>query len=231
MRQIAEIPPETNLMPNTLAARANVESHSDVWTSSRMKHLFALAAILGLAGGAASAAELTPIGDWLVKDGYANIRIDNCGGKLWGIVSWEKTPGGVDSENPDPAKKARPILGMPIVIAMVPKGPNKWWGEIYNSQNGKMYTAGISVADENTLDLEGCLIWPACLTQQWTRTKHPPNAPPLPPVKGAAPPPAKQAAAKKGAAPAAPSPAAPSDVCLRIADEAAALEKANAGKK
>ena len=197
-----------------------------------MKHLFALAAILGLAGGAASAAELTPIGDWLVKDGYANIRIDNCGGKLWGIVSWEKTPGGVDNENPDPAKKGRPVLGMPIVIGMALKEPNKWWGEIYNSQNGKMYTAGISVADENTLDLEGCLIWPACLTQKWTRAKHPPNAPPLPPVKGAAPPPpAKQAAAKKGAAPAAPSPAAPSDVCLRIADEAAALEKANAGKK
>ena len=115
---------------------------------------------------------------------------------------------------------------MPIVLAMAPKGPNKWWGEIYNSQNGKMYTAGISVADENTLDLEGCLIWPACLTQQWTRAKHPPNAPPLPPIKGATPPPAKQSAAKKGAAP-----AAPSDVCLRVADEAAALEKANAGKK
>ena len=48
----------------------------------------------------------TPIGDWLVKDGYANIRIDNCGGKMWGIVAWEKKPGGVDSENPDPAKKA-----------------------------------------------------------------------------------------------------------------------------
>ena len=165
-----------------------------------MKHLFALAAIVSLAGGTASAAELSPIGDWLVKDGYANIRIDNCGGKLWGIVSWEKTPGGVDSENPDPAKKGRPVLGMPIVIGMALKEPNKWWGEIYNSQNGKMYTAGISVADENTLDLEGCLIWPACLTQKWTRAKHPPNAPP------------------------------PSDVCLRVADEAAALEKANAKK-
>ena len=56
MRHIAEILPETNLRANTLAARANVESRSDVWTSSRMKHLFALAAILGLAGGAASAA-------------------------------------------------------------------------------------------------------------------------------------------------------------------------------
>ena len=190
-----------------------------------MKSLFALAAILGLGGGTASAAELSPIGDWLVKDGYANIRIDNCGGKIWGIVVWEKAPGGNDVENPDPAKKSRPILGMPILIGLVPKEPNKWTGEIYNSQNGKMYTASISVADENTLDLEGCLVWPLCQTQKWTRVKSPPpNAPPLPPIKGAATPPAKQVAAKKGAVP------APSDVCLRIADEAAALDKANAKK-
>jgi uncharacterized protein (DUF2147 family) len=197
-----------------------------------MKHLFALAAILGLAGGTASAAELSPVGDWLVKDGYANIRIDNCGGKMWGIVAWEKTPGGTDVENPDPAKKARPILGMPILIGLAPKEPNKWAGEIYNSQNGKMYTASISVADENTLELEGCLVWPLCQTQKWTRVKSPPpNAPPLPPlppIKGASTPPAKQTAAKKGAPP---PPPPPSDVCLRIADEAAALEKANAGKK
>ena len=192
-----------------------------------MNHLFALAAILGLAVGTARAAELTPIGDWLVKDGYANIRIDNCGGKMWGIVAWEKTPGGIDVENPDPAKKGRPILGMPILIGMAPnpKEPGKWSGEIYNSQNGKMYTSNISLADENTLDLEGCLVWPLCLTQKWTRVKTPPpGAPPLPPIKSAATPPAKQAAARKGGPP------PPSDVCLRIADEAAALEKANARK-
>ena len=186
-----------------------------------MKRLFAYAAI-ALTTSPALAAELSPIGDWLVKDGYANIRIDNCGGKMWGIIAWEKSPGGVDTENPDPAKKTRPVLGMPILIGMAPnpKEPGKWSGDIYNSQNGKMYTANISLADENTLDLEGCLVWPLCQTQKWTRVKTPPaGAPPLPPIKGATTPPAKQTAAKKGAAP------APSDVCLRVADEAAALER------
>jgi uncharacterized protein (DUF2147 family) len=188
-----------------------------------MRKLLACAAVLTLASGTGLAADLSPIGDWLVKDGYAHIRIDNCAGKMWGIVSWEKEPGGTDVENPDPAKRNRPTLGMPIIIGMAPKEPNKWTGEIYNSQNGKMYTASISVADENTLDLEGCL-WVLCQTQKWTRVKAPPpNAPPLPPVKGAVPP-AKQTAAKKGAAP------APSDVCLRVADEAAALERANTKK-
>src|SRR5215212_1919725 len=108
-----------------------------------MKNVFASAAILALTATSALAAD--PVGDWLVKDGYANIRIDNCAGKMWGIVAWEKTPGGLDVENPDPAKKTRPILGLPILIGLAPnpKEPGKWSGEIYNSQNGKMYSASI----------------------------------------------------------------------------------------
>jgi uncharacterized protein (DUF2147 family) len=191
-----------------------------------MKRIFCTAAILAMSIGAvpvALAADPSPIGDWLVKDGYAHIRIDICAGKLWGIVAWEKTPGGVDKENPDLTKRGRPTLGMPIIMGFAPTKPNKWEGEIYNSENGKMYNANVSMADENTLDLEGCL-WVLCQTQKWTRVKTPPpGAPPLPPLKGAAP--AKQTAAKKGAPP------APSDTCMRIADEAAAMEKANAAKK
>ena len=57
-----------------------------------MKNFFASAAILALMTGSAVAAD--PTGDWLVEKGYAHIRIDNCGGKLWGIVVWEKQPGG-----------------------------------------------------------------------------------------------------------------------------------------
>jgi len=193
-----------------------------------MKRFFCSAAIFALsvsAVPAALAADASPVGDWLVKDGYAHIRIDICAGKLWGIVAWEKKPG-VDEENPDPAKKARPTLGMPIILGFTPTKPNRWEGEIYNSENGKMYSANVSMADDNTLDLEGCLVWPLCQTQKWTRVMTPPpGALPLPPIKGAPTPPAKQTAAKKGTTPAA------SDTCLRIADEAAAQEKAAATKK
>ncbi|MEA2877074.1 MAG: hypothetical protein QOF14_2270 [Hyphomicrobiales bacterium] len=187
-----------------------------------MRNVFASAAILALTTSSAMAAD--PVGDWLVKDGYANIRIDICSGKLWGIVVWEKIPGGLDTENPDLAKKGRPTLGIPVLMGLAQKGPNKWQGEIYNSQNGKMYSANVSLADETTLDLEGCLFTDfMCLTQKWTRVKTPPtNAAPLPPIKGA--PQTKQAAARKGPA------AAVSDVCLRVADEAAEQEKASAKK-
>src|ERR1044072_9745992 len=178
-----------------------------------MKLLFASAAILALTNGGALAADASVIGDWLVKEGYGHVRIDNCGGKMWGIVSWEKTPG-IDNENQDPAKKGRPLLGTPVLYAMAPaKEPGRWTGEVYNSQNGKMYQATISLANENTLDLEGCLVWPLCQTQQWTRVTTPPaggvSLPPSPQTS-------KQANLHKKGAPAL------SDVCARVAAEGGA---------
>ena len=69
-----------------------------------MKPLFASAAILALTNAGALAADASVIGDWLVKDGYGHIRIDNCGGKMWGIVAWEKTPG-FDNEKSGPGQE------------------------------------------------------------------------------------------------------------------------------
>jgi uncharacterized protein (DUF2147 family) len=184
-----------------------------------MKPLFASAAILACATTGAFAAEPSVIGEWLVKEGYGHVRIDNCGGKMWGIVSWEREPG-FDKENPDPAKKGRPLLGTPVLFDMAPaKEPGKWTGEVYNSQNGKMYQATISLANENTLDLEGCLVWPLCQTQQWTRVKSPPpNATPLPPIKSA---PASQTKGPHAAKAAPKGAAAQSDTCQRVAAELA----------
>jgi len=184
-----------------------------------MKRLFALAAISTLASGAAFAADPSPIGDWLVKDGYANIRVDNCGGRLWGIVAWEKDPG-KDVENPDPAKKGRPILGMPILLGMAPTKPNLWEGEIYNSQNGKMYMAKISLLNDSTLKLEGCVFGGLfCGGENWTRVAVPPaGGVPLPaqPVKGVQ--------TKKGAAP------PQSEVCARVAEEVTPVNTGTAKK-
>jgi uncharacterized protein (DUF2147 family) len=191
-----------------------------------MKTNFCIAAILAASVGAvpALAADPSPVGDWLVKDGYGVIRIDNCNGKMWGILAWEKSTG-VDKENPDPAKKTRPTLGIPILIGMAPTKPNKWEGEIYNTENGKVYSGSISMAGENKLQLEGCL-FPnfLCGSQDWTRvTSLPTDGVSLP--KGAqtkGPPPA---ATKKGPA------AAISEVCTRAAAEEAANATKGTAKK
>src|ERR1044071_8664805 len=84
---------------------------------------------------AALAAE--PIGEWVVASKKAHIRIVDCAGTLWGVVSWQQSAGGVDAKNPDPAKRGRPTLGMPVLMDLKANGANNWAGALYNSNNGK----------------------------------------------------------------------------------------------
>jgi uncharacterized protein (DUF2147 family) len=125
-----------------------------------------------------------PIGEWLVKDGYAQVRIENCAGALWGVISWEAKPGGRDSENPDPALRGRPILGMPILLDMKEKTVNNWgtreqrWvGHVYNSENGKTYDANVKLQGANVMRLEGCVAGIFCGGQEWTRVAGSTNGP------------------------------------------------------
>jgi len=115
-------------------------------------------------------------GDWLVKDKIAIIRLDQCDGLMWGVVVWEKEAGGLDRNNPDPAKRKRPTLGMPVLLGMKPALRNQWAGEIYNAQDGKTYTAKITLASSNLLRVEGCLLGFLCGGEDWTRV--PANARP-----------------------------------------------------
>ena len=121
--------------------------------------------------GNAVAAEPQPTGEWRTANGLANIRIDDCNGILWGIIAWEKEPGGVDSYNPDPAERNRPTLGLHILRAMKPTKPGLWQGEVYNPENGKTYDSRISLASPDVLRIEGCVLGFLCGGENWTRIK------------------------------------------------------------
>jgi len=129
-------------------------------------------ALLG-AMGVAHAAEIP--GEWLVKDGVATIRIADCNGALWGVVATEKTPGGVDSKNPDKAKRSRPTLGMPVLLNMKPDEDErgKWTGHVYNAQNGKTYESSIKLSSPNQLKVQGCVLGFLCGGETWTRIAEP----------------------------------------------------------
>jgi uncharacterized protein (DUF2147 family) len=117
----------------------------------------------------ATAAPTDPKGDWLVEKGLAIIRVVDCGGQYWGVVVWEQRPG-IDDKNPDPNKRNRPTLGMPILLGMAPTEPNLWTGEIYNSEDGHTYSAKIKLANPDVLRVEGCVLGFLCGGQNWTRT-------------------------------------------------------------
>src|SRR5579871_6926942 len=128
--------------------------------------------------GVAAAGEPQPTGEWRTADGRANVRIDDCDGALWGIISWEKEPGGVDEYNPDPAERSRATLGLHILRAMKPTKPGLWQGEVYNPENGKTYDSRISLTSPDVLRIEGCVLGFLCGGENWTRIKATETNPP-----------------------------------------------------
>jgi uncharacterized protein (DUF2147 family) len=115
------------------------------------------------------AALIGPIGEWLVQDGSAQIRIEECGGNLCGYVSQSKTPNDTDHKNPNPKLRHRSIVGTPILLDMKP-GKARWDGTIYNPKDGSSYTSHISMRNPNTLRVEGCAFGGLfCGGENWKR--------------------------------------------------------------
>ena len=79
------------------------------------------------------AAAAEALGTWYTGDKESQVRIVNCGGALCGTLVWLKEPNDpatgrpkTDKHNADASKQNRPLLGVPIVLAMKPNGPGQW---------------------------------------------------------------------------------------------------------
>jgi uncharacterized protein (DUF2147 family) len=142
-----------------------------------MKRLIAAGIACLIPAGAALAQ--SPTGEWRVKDGTADIRVVDCDGAMWGVIAW--TQGGpnntdTDKNNPDPALRNRPVMGLPILINMHP-AEGKWEGSVYNAENGKTYDANISLVSPDVLQIEGCVLGFLCGGENWARQPLPKGAP------------------------------------------------------
>jgi uncharacterized protein (DUF2147 family) len=139
--------------------------------------LFLSVFLLGADISTALAAD--PTGDWRVADGVANIRVAQCNGSMWGVVAWEKEPGGRDTNNPDVSKKNRPTLGMPILLDMKKKpGADSWEGQVYNAKDGQTYASTITPHGTDQLEIQGCVLGFLCGGETWTRVGPPiPSSP------------------------------------------------------
>jgi len=162
----------------------------------------ALAASVVLLAACGPARAADPTGDWRVADGVANIRVAQCGGSMWGVVAWEKQPGGRDSNNPDVSKRSRPTLGMPILLDMKRKpGADSWEGQVYNAKDGKTYSSSITPVDADHLEIRGCVLGFLCGGETWTRVAPPIPSSPVNAMARGSKPGAKTAAATAAAAP------------------------------
>ncbi len=132
-----------------------------------------------LAGLAAAQAETPkdPSGTWLTGDGRAKIQIDRCGSNqhyVCGKVVWLKVPTTdagaprTDVKNPDPKKRARPVIGLQLIDSLKPD-EGKFSGQIYNVEEGKTYDVSMERESESELSVSGCLLKILCGSQTWTR--------------------------------------------------------------
>ena len=135
-----------------------------------------LATVLLTASSSRTAAAADAFGTWYTGDKQGQVRIVNCGGALCGNLVWLKEPNDpatgrpkTDKHNADASKQSRPLLGVPVVLAMRPSGPGQWSGQVYNAEDGKTYSGSFTLTGPNTADLKGCVLGILCKSQTWTR--------------------------------------------------------------
>ena len=135
--------------------------------------------VTALAGSAAVAAPAmqSALGVWADEEGKSNIEIAPCGQFLCGRIVWLAEPTDSngqqkrDINNPDPAMRAQPIMGLTILKGLQPyEGDEQLKGLVYNAENGKVYDIYLDPGG-STMSVEGCFAMFLCGSQTWTRVK------------------------------------------------------------
>jgi uncharacterized protein (DUF2147 family) len=115
-----------------------------------------------------------PRGLWLAQDG-ANVRVMPCGSYLCAVLVKTKTPVDPETGQPwtdrhshDPAERSRPLIGMAVLSSLVPSGPGKWSGQLYNVDTGEFYQGHLIELNGGTIRIEGCAMG-MCGGQNMTR--------------------------------------------------------------
>lgn len=113
-------------------------------------------------------------GRWRTAENAGVVEVSDCGGGICGrlITSTrlEADPTLKDRNNKDPALRSRTLKGMALFEGMT-GGPSLWKGKVYNPVDGKTYSGSVKLAGADTLKLTGCIVFPLCKTQTWTRIK------------------------------------------------------------
>ena len=149
-----------------------------------------VAAMLTMLTGPAGAQTGSVMGVWLTASGVAKIQIGPCDspangpicGSVVGLIN-PKGPNGqvvapemaTDYRNPDPNLRSRKVIGMPLIwgFKKTAKPTEFEDGHIYNGENGKVYSANISLQPDGTLRLRGYVGSPMFgETQLWTRVSQ-----------------------------------------------------------
>ena len=123
------------------------------------------------------------IGVWTPGHGKARVKIEKIGNKYFGKTVWLTEPNDpetgkpkVDKNNPDPALRNTPRLGLRIMKDFVYDGNGIFsGGTIYDPEKGKTYCGKITITTQNTLDMRGFICGFKALGREDTWTRHTEN--------------------------------------------------------
>ena len=109
--------------------------------------------------------------------GESHVEIYACGDLLCGRIAALDEPLGedgkekLDENNPEPALRSRPLLGMDLIAGFVKAGKKKWEdGTIYDPRDGKTYKCVMKLQRDGSLKVRGYVGVPLLgKTVVWTR--------------------------------------------------------------
>ena len=134
---------------------------------------FAAAFVLAAAAPAFAASPID--GLWKTPTREGQVQIYDCAGALCGklvtSLGLKENPGLKDEKNKDESQRGRPLKDL-LMLQGFSGGPVQWkGGSVYNPDDGGVYKGSIKMIGPDELKLTGCIVFPLCKTQTWTRVK------------------------------------------------------------
>ncbi|MBC2669954.1 DUF2147 domain-containing protein [Novosphingobium piscinae] len=126
----------------------------------------------------AQAAALSPdlaIGRWQTESRHGIVEIARCAAGLCGTLvasdGLRSNPDLRDSKNRDPALRQRNLRGLPMLQGF--RWQDGAWsgGRLYNPEDGGTYSGTLTILGPDRLRLRGCIVWPLCKSQTWSRVR------------------------------------------------------------
>ena len=115
---------------------------------------FAIGAIMA---ASTPALAFEPYGVWLREKSGTQFDFYNCAGKLCARILSVVKP------------EDQPVVGTVILRNAVRDEEGAWRGDIFNTENGKIYDGAVTLESADELTLEGCLMRYLCKSETWRR--------------------------------------------------------------
>lgn len=131
-------------------------------------------AAIGLLATTGFALAADPSGTWRLDNGKVTVKVRQCGGEICANIVGLKEPtypdgsAKIDKYNKNPALRKRPLMGLAVLSDMKPTGDNSWAGNIYNADDGRTYSATMTLSG-STMKLKGCVAGIFCKTNTFKK--------------------------------------------------------------